>query len=67
MWMPSHWLRIQFSISDKDANTFKTLLVVHLKLLCRKTLIWQPFLIEQCMQYQHLLAHASSVIHSELI
>ena len=28
MWMPSHWLRIQFSISDKDANTFKTLLVV---------------------------------------
>jgi hypothetical protein len=25
--MPSHWLRIRFSISDKDANTFKTLLV----------------------------------------
>lgn len=31
--MPSHWLRIRFSISDKDANTFKTLLFVCLAFL----------------------------------
>ena len=46
MWMPSHWLRIQFSISDKDANTFKTLLVVRLNSFDAETSIWQPFLIE---------------------
>ncbi len=26
--MPSHWLRITFSISDKEANTLKSLLIV---------------------------------------
>lgn len=46
MWMPSHWLRIQFSISDKDANTFKTLLVVRFNTCDAGTLHWQPFLTD---------------------